>query len=184
MAEFQRCIEKINAMELRDLHPTVTPSRQVRVRDFPTALAVVVGEDVLNDAPTVGVVERGTGYLDGCFYPSMMPLGGIVKGIDNNGRVSFTFTVCNPRWESINSLARNAGIPRHPVQERILFTIFQRYTNDHRLTPNQVTWCHRWVETIPSNDGRFLYDCVMRDEKYIAVGEIFAGTHSDLRLCA
>jgi len=90
-------------------------------------------------------------------------IGDVVKAIDNHGRISLTFAVHNPHWAIID---QEAGIHRSTCVSSILFTIFQRYRNEGlAFTPSELKWCHRWAEQIPSNDGRFLYDYEMNDEK-------------------
>ena len=158
------------------------PVRVVTASDFPTALIVAVGRERLDALPTLGVFERGTGYLDGCFHPSMMPSSGVVKAIDNHCRISLTFTVGNSDWEHIASQASVNGISRGAVVPRVLFTIFQRYRNDGANSPDTITWCHRWASNIPTNDRRLLYGCVMLGDKYDAIREIWSGTHRDLHL--
>jgi hypothetical protein len=116
-----------------DERPPENTSRSLLARDFPTALTAVVGRERLEAAPTVKVRECGTGYFDGCFHLGMMPVGGIVKAFDQHGRTAFTFTVRNPQWRTLEELDSTRRI-----EERVLFTVFQRYSNDRYQQPDEL----------------------------------------------
>lgn len=148
--------------------------------DFPSALVAAIGEENLAKMPQVTVEETATGYLDGCFSLDMIPESGAIKGTDQHGRVFVTFAVVNPKYKEINEAAEQSGSYRYEASEVALFTVFQRYKGSGDV--NRDTFCHRWCNSIPTNDERFLSDCVMSNDKYAAIKEVFDGKHKDLTL--
>ncbi len=170
---YPQCIAFIPGVKQEEKMEVVPEQKNLTVADFPAQLVAAIGEERLVQMPQVTVQEQGTGYMDGCFSLDMIPESGAIKGTDQHGRVFVTFAVTNPKYQEV---AQDATDRHKPPKETVLFTIFQRYKGDLSFI------CHRWCDEIPTNDQRFFGGCVMNDDRYNAVKEIFEGRHSDLTL--